>query len=286
MSIYGTHTIYVVISRVKYNKGFAKKDQMLSRRGFLLQAFGTFLIVYVASASTASLRLLDQPVINPTALALSHGFAFTVGVALTLPEGGGLFDPVAVVAIGILSYAGYIPKHSAVDFATGAPMVAAQLVGGAVAGAMLWATFGGTTQQSTLGLPEIGDGALTLNAFSAEMIGAFAIVTVGVYLLRLPRRSAASMFYVVAFGLTVVATVAVAANISGSSFNTLRHAVPALFSLTFPSTHWIYYIGPTLGIALAVLFSAAVHYPPYRTRQPKKNDAPAQPKGGHVLLRT
>jgi aquaporin related protein len=55
---------------------------------------------------------------------------------------------------------------------------------------------------------------------------------------------------------------------TGGSLNPARSLGPDIVSLTFNSYHWIYWLGPTLGSILAVVFYRFIKYLEYETVNP------------------
>ncbi|GGS41350.1 MIP/aquaporin family protein [Deinococcus knuensis] len=198
-------------------------------RALAAELIGTFALIFfgpgaaVVQAQTGALGHLG--------VAAVFGLTVTAVIAALAPLSGAHINPAATFA---LTLAGKFPRERVL------PYVAAQLVGATLAAFVLLALFG---RKGNLGAT-VPAGSV-LQAFTLETFLTF-------FLLLVALRSGRP--WVV--GGTVALEAAMGGPITGASMNPARSFGPALASGIW-TAHWVYWLAPLLGAALAV---AANHF--------------------------
>ncbi|MBZ9715875.1 MIP/aquaporin family protein [Deinococcus multiflagellatus] len=193
-------------------------------RAVTAEGLGTFALVFfgpgaaVVQAQTGALGHLGVAVV--------FGLTVTAVIAALAPISGAHINPAATFA---LTLAGKFPKARVV------PYVAAQLIGATLAAFVLLALFG---MKGNLGVT-VPAGSV-MQAFVLELILTF-------FLLLVALRS--GLPWVV--GGVVALEAAMGGPITGASMNPARSFGPALASGIW-TAHWLYWVAPLLGAALAV----------------------------------
>ncbi|MBZ9715659.1 MIP/aquaporin family protein [Deinococcus multiflagellatus] len=193
-------------------------------RAVTAEGLGTFALVFfgpgaaVVQAQTGALGHLG--------VAAVFGLTVTAVIAALAPISGAHINPAATFA---LTLAGKFPKARVL------PYVVAQLIGATLAAFVLLALFGMT---GNLGVT-VPAGSV-MQAFVLELILTF-------FLLLVALRS--GLPWVV--GGVVALEAAMGGPITGASMNPARSFGPALASGIW-TAHWLYWVAPLIGAALAV----------------------------------
>jgi MIP family channel proteins len=199
------------------------------------ESIGTFALVFIGAGSAA---------VN----AWSHGAITNVGVSLAF----GAIVLVAVYALGHISGA-HINPAVTVSFWLArrfpgrevAPYLLAQLTGATAAGFALRAAVGaaGVFATTRPAIPVPG-------ALGVEIVLSFLLMLVVMAVATDARVSGEVAG--LAVGFIVMADALMGGPLTGASMNPARSFGPALATGQWES-HWIYWAGPTIGMALAVL---------------------------------
>lgn len=223
------------------------------RRALMAELIGTFALIFfgpgaaVVDAQTGKLGHLG--------VALVFGLTVTVVIAALAPISGAHINPAVTFA---LTLAGKFPGGRAL------PYVAAQLVGASLAAFLLLALFGMK-----------GDLGVTVPAGS--VLQAFLLETVMTFFLALVVLRSGLPW---AVGGVVALEVVMGGLITGASMNPARSFGPALVSGVW-TAHWLYWIAPLLGAALAV---AASHFlSPAEPVEPRPHQAQEFARQGEAL---
>ena len=174
------------------------------------------------------------------AIALAHGLTITLLVAATAKVSGGHINP--AVTLGAL-VTGKINLGKAVMY------VVAQLVG-AVVGAVLLKMVIPAAAQGKLGAHGLGLNITAGGGLLAEIVLTFALVFV-VFATAMDPKGLGHLAPA-AIGLTVLVDHLVGVPITGASMNPARSFGPALVAGAWDN-HWIYWVGPLVGGALAAV---------------------------------
>ena len=207
------------------------------------EAVGTFALVFFgpgAAVVNAQTQALGQ-----TGVALVFGLTVMVVISALAPVSGAHINPAATVA---LTLAGKFPRTRVL------PYIAAQLAGATLAATLLLALFG---LQGDLGVT-VPAGSV-YQAFWLETVMTF-------FLLLVALRSGLPW----AVGGVVALEAAMGGPVTGASMNPARSFGPALLSGIW-TAHWLYWVAPLLGAALAVAASSFLN--PDEPTQPEPQKA-------------
>ena len=184
------------------------------------------------------------------AIALAHGLAIAVLVAATAKLSGGHINPAVTFAAVITGRMKAGP---------GVLYVAAQLAG-AVVGALLLDLVLVSSVEGNLGAHALNDDALSSDfaGLIVEIILTFVLVFT-VFAVAMDPRGPANLARI-AIGLAVLIDHFVGVPLTGASMNPARSFGPALVANAWDD-HWVYWIGPLGGGALAGLVYYFVYLP-------------------------
>lgn len=221
-------------------------------KGALAEFIALFLFVFVGVGSVMSYEKLhplgDLDAAGLVVIAAAHGFALAVLVAATANISGGHVNP--AVSLG-LALAGKITIIRLVLYWV------AQLLG-AVAGAWVLKV---VTTGEVLARHAIGVGMSPWAAMLMEIVLTFTLVFVVFATAVDPKKGTVGVIAPLAIGFTVLAQIFVGAPFSGASMNPGRSFGPAVVAWDF-TNHWVYWLGPFLGAALAALVYDGVFMSP------------------------
>ncbi len=172
------------------------------------------------------------------AIALAHGLAITLLVAATARISGGHINPAVTFAAWLT---GKMP------LAKGAAYVVAQLAGAAL-GALLLTAVVPAAAQGNLGAHGLGPGITTGGGVLTEIVLTFTLVFV-VFSTAMDPKGPGHLAPI-AIGLAVLVDHLLGVPITGASMNPARSFGPALAAGVWMH-HWIYWVGPLVGGALA-----------------------------------
>ncbi|CAN8239621.1 unnamed protein product [Cochlearia groenlandica] len=231
--------------------GFGRADEAThpdSIRATLAEFLSTFVFVFAAEGSILSLDKLywDHPAhavtntpVGLVLIALAHAFALFAAVSAAINVSGGHVNP--AVTLGAL-VGGRLSLIRAIYYWI------AQLLGAILACLLLRLT--------TNGLRPVGfrvaSGVGVVNGLVLEIILTFGLVYVVYSTLIDPKRGSLGIIAPLAIGLVVGANMLVGGPFSGASMNPARAFGPALVGWRWDD-HWIYWVGPFIGGALAAL---------------------------------
>jgi MIP family channel proteins len=173
--------------------------------------------------------------VTPVGVALAFGFAILAGVYALGHISGAHFNPAVTTGFWI---GGRFPRRDVL------PYVAAQLAGASLAALLLRALLGDAARAGAT-IPTIG----ALPGVALEGVLTFFLMLVIVAVATDARVAGAAAG--LAVGLTVAVDALMGSPLTGASMNPARSFGPALVTGRWTG-HWIYWIGPLLGSALAV----------------------------------
>jgi len=238
----------------------------------ILEFCGTFLFLFIAFGGvqatsyqqTLSLSHSGQTAgqVNPTPTIIgllysstSFGLGLLISIWLFFRATGGLFNPnvtTALLLVGIVS-----PVRWAL-------FCFAQLLGAIAASAVILALVPGPVAFNT----HPGQG---VNAAQAVFIEMFVTAALCLSVLMLAtERHRSKPFAPIGIGLTLYACELFSTLYTGGSLNTARSFGPGVIS-GFYKTHWVYWVGPFLGSALAAGFFAILKHIRYWTLDPEQD---------------
>jgi glycerol uptake facilitator protein len=199
----------------------------------ILCLFGIGAAVSVAAAGAGGPGLLI--------VALAHGLALAVAIYAFGSVSGGHYNPTVTVA---LAARGRFPWREVPAY------VVAQLAGGVLGAALVYATYGDTATAAGLGATTFGAETGYVQAMVAEAIGAFILVTAVFALAVAP--SAPKGMAGLGIGLALATQIMVFGPLTGASVNLARTLGPdAVLSVAGESAAWsqllAYVVGPIVG---------------------------------------
>ncbi|KAH7657824.1 Major intrinsic protein [Dioscorea alata] len=221
---------------------FDDSFSVASLKAYLAEFISTLLFVFAGVGSAmAYSKVTADAALDPAglvAVAIAHGFALFVAVAIGANISGGHVNP--AVTFG-LALGGHI------TILTGIFYWIAQLVG-AVVGAFL-IKFSTGLETPVHGL---GAGVGAVEAVVMEIIITFALVYTVYATAADPKKGSLGTIAPIAIGLIVGANILAAGPFSGGSMNPARSFGPAVASGNF-TDNWIYWVGPLIGGGIAGL---------------------------------
>jgi aquaporin TIP len=220
-------------------------------KGALAEFISLFLFVFIGVGTVMSYEKIHPGDLEAGGLlmiAIAHGLAIAILVAATANISGGHVNP--AVSLG-LALAGKITVIRLVLYWV------AQLLG-AVAGA--WVLKQVTTGED-VARHAIGAGMTPMSAMLMEIILTFTLVFVVFATAVDPKKGTVGVIAPLAIGFTVLAQIFVGAPFSGASMNPGRSFGPAVVAMDF-TNHWVYWLGPFIGAALAALIYDGVFISP------------------------
>src|SRR3989454_3088155 len=216
-------------------------------RAVLAEFIATLLFVFVGAGAVVGVvgvlgRTPTEDIGALVAIALAHGLAIAVLVAATARISGGHINPAVTFAAVIT---GRMKAGPSVLY------IAAQLAG-AVVGALLLDLVLASSVAGDLWAHALDDNALTsdLAGLLVEIILTFVLVFT-VFAVAMDPRGPANVAPI-AIGLAVLVDHFLGVPLPGASMNPARSSGPALVANSWDD-HWVYWIGPLTGGALAGL---------------------------------
>lgn len=212
-------------------------------RATLAEFIATLLFIFLGAGTvvvTGGLMKEGLTSARLVAIALAHGFAIALLVAATAKVSGGHINP--AVTFGAL-VTGKIGLPKAIMY------VVAQLLGAVVGAWLIWLVIP-VAAQGNLGAHGLGAGITTGGGLLAEIVLTFALVFV-VFATAMDPKGLGHLAPA-AIGLTVLVDHLLGVPVTGASMNPARSFGPALVAGAW-NNHWIYWVGPLVGGALAAL---------------------------------
>jgi aquaporin TIP len=213
-------------------------------RAALAEGVATLLFVFLgAGAVVVSGMGVGEEPFPPAriiAIALAHGFGIALLGAATGHISGGFINPAITCAAALTRR---LPVGRAAAF------IGAQLVGG-ILGAYLLLLVIPPAARGSLGATTLGPGVSTGAGLLAEGVFTFALTFV-IYATAIDARGPRAIAPMV-IGLTVLADALVGVPLTGASMNPARSLGPAVAAGVW-ADHWVYWVGPLVGAALAGL---------------------------------
>ena len=198
------------------------------------ELLGTFLLVLVAAGVVVVDTLFDGSV-TPVGVAAGAGIIVMLMVYVLGPVSGAHINPAVTLGLAL---------SSRVEWRDVPVYCAAQLAGAAAAGGTLRLMFGPV---GNLGGHEPSGSAA--QSLAAEVLATFMLMFVIASVVSNHRLAPLSG---VAIGSMVAVGILLFGPVSGGSMNPARSFGPALASMSWAG-HWIYWAGPALGAASAVV---------------------------------
>jgi aquaporin Z len=204
----------------------------------LVEFLGTCIFFFIGAGAIVT-NQFSNGAVGLLGIAIAHGVILSVMISAFGGISGGHFNP--AVTFGVM-----IAKR--ISLSLGLQYMAAQLVGGVLAGLLLHAVFPAELCASVhLGTPAVANGVSLGTAVLIEAILTFALVTSVFGTAIDPRAAKIGGFGI---GLTLMVDILVGGPLTGASMNPARTFGPGLVA-GFWENHWVYWVGPLLGGGLA-----------------------------------
>lgn len=209
-------------------------------RALVAEAIGTFALCFIGILAINAGSIIGHPDASTlTTIAFGHGLAIAVMIAAYGAVSGGHFNP--AVTFGFV-VTGRMPLVRGVMYWV------AQIAGAFVASEIICQLFGASTVAG--GTPNLAPTISPAAGVVLELVTTFFLVAV-VFGTAVDERAPKSVFPL-AIGLTVALDIMAIGPITGGAMNPARVLGPALASGMWQN-HWIYWVGPLAGGALAGL---------------------------------
>lgn len=205
---------------------------------FLVEMIGTFALVFFGAGAVLQHGVTQA--VGITGIAFAHGIAILVCVYAFGHISGGHFNP--SVTFGML-----VTKR--IGFGGAISYWIAQVVGACIGAWVLRVSYFGPTD-SLLGALVLAPGISPIKGMFLEAIMAFMLSIVIFGTAVDPR--APKGFAGLAIGLTLAGNILAGGSLTGAGFNPARAFGPALMAGHWQD-HWVYWVGPMLGGAVAAL---------------------------------
>lgn len=213
-----------------------EKGQATLSQRMLVEAVGTFLLVFVGAGS-----VIATGGSNLVAIALANGIALAIAVSFAMGISGGHINPAVTIAAYVT---GKIKGLDAFGY------ILAQLLGAILAGIFLIGAYPVAAGAAVhYGTPGLGSGVSVLGGIIFEGIMTFILVFVVFGTVIDSRAPKIGGF---AVGLAVVVDALAGGPFTGAAMNPARAIGPAIASLYF-ANWYVYWIGPIIGAIIAGL---------------------------------
>ncbi|KAJ0964943.1 hypothetical protein J5N97_026081 [Dioscorea zingiberensis] len=221
---------------------FDDSFSLASLKAYLAEFISTLLFVFAGVGSAIAYnKVTADAALDPAglvAVAICHGFALFVAVAIGANISGGHVNPAVTFGLAL---------GGQITVLTGIFYWIAQLLGAVVGSFLIKIVTGMTTP--THGLAA-GVGAV--EGVVMEIIITFALVYTVYATAADPKKGSLGTIAPIAIGFIVGANILAAGPFSGGSMNPARSFGPAVASGDF-TDNWIYWVGPLVGGGLAGL---------------------------------
>ncbi|XP_029954519.1 aquaporin-8-like [Salarias fasciatus] len=201
----------------------------------LAEVLGTFILVFVGCMS-----VVGNSGTSPMQPALSQGLTVAVLITMFAPISGGHFNPVVSLSFYLCGE---------MDLFLLLPYVLAQMIGATIAAFLTKTLYPADLYTKLLG------GAFVTGAVGTAMLAetVFTLILIVVVCLGGINKVTQSPWAPICVGLIVAANILSGATVSGACMNPVRAFGPAVAANHWED-HWVYWLGPTCGTLLAVVF--------------------------------
>ncbi|KAL3322220.1 hypothetical protein AABB24_039722 [Solanum stoloniferum] len=219
-----------------------------SIKAYIAEFISTLLFVFAGVGSAIAYnKVTADAALDPSglvAVAVCHGFALFVAVAIAANISGGHVNPAVTFGLAL---------GGQITILTGLFYWIAQLLGAIVASYLLKVVTGGMA----VPIHGVAAGVGAAEGVVMEIIITFALVYTVYATAADPKKGALGTIAPIAIGFIVGANILAAGPFSGGSMNPARSFGPAVVSGNFAGI-WIYWVGPLVGGGLAGLIYSNV----------------------------
>ncbi|KFA60874.1 hypothetical protein S40285_04846 [Stachybotrys chlorohalonatus IBT 40285] len=209
-------------------------------------------------------------------VSLSFGFSLMVNVWVFFRISGGLFNPAVTFGMVLVR---------AISVVRAVCLFFAQMCGSLLASVMVRYLFPETFNvRTTLG----GGATIVQGVFIEAILTAELVFTI---FMLAKEKHRATFIAPVGIGLALFIAELVGVQFTGGSLNPARSFGPCVITATFDSEHWIYWVGPTVGSLIAVVFYRFIKTLEYEMANPgadgdPSNDPTQNPEKREEVLRS
>ncbi|TMW82518.1 hypothetical protein EJD97_005731 [Solanum chilense] len=219
-----------------------------SIKAYIAEFISTLLFVFAGVGSAIAYnKVTADAALDPSglvAIAVCHGFALFVAVAIAANISGGHVNPAVTFGLAL---------GGQITLLTGLFYWIAQLLGAIVGCYLLKVVTGGMA----VPIHGVGAGVGAAEGVVMEIIITFALVYTVYATAADPKKGSLGTIAPIAIGFIVGANILAAGPFSGGSMNPARSFGPAVVSGNFAGI-WIYWVGPLVGGGLAGLIYSNV----------------------------
>lgn len=211
-------------------------DEQLMKKA-IVELIGTFALCFMGIGAIVMTGGTDL-----VAIALAHGLAIGLLVMAAGHISGGFFNP--AVTIGML-LARRIDGYAAGIY------IIAQLIGALLGTLFIFGVFPEESRDLVnLGVPAVGAGYSTGNAFLAEVVATFFLLFV-IFGVAIDQRSTKGVGGLI-IGLSISMAIFATGTVSGAALNPARWFGPAVLGGHWDD-FWIWIVGPIVGAVVGAL---------------------------------
>ncbi|CEJ83894.1 Putative Aquaporin [[Torrubiella] hemipterigena] len=186
-------------------------------------------------------------------IALAFGFSLAVNAWVFFRISGGLFNP--AVTLGLVLIGALKPMRAVLIFV-------AQLLGAMASAALVYVLFPGDLQvATTLG----GETSIVQGLFIEAFLTAELVFTI---IMLAAEKHKGTFLAPIGIGLSLFIAEMTGVYFTGGSLNPARTFGPCVVLHSFPGYHWIYWLGPAMGSAMAAGFYHLINILEYETANP------------------
>lgn len=222
---------------------FDDSFSLAALKAYVAEFISTLLFVFAGVGSAiAYAKVTSDAALDPSglvAIAICHGLALFVAVAIGANISGGHVNPAVTFGLAV---------GGQITILTGIFYWIAQLAASIVACYLLKVVTGGLA----VPIHGVAAGVGAIQGVVFEIIITFALVYTVYATAADPKKGSLGTIAPIAIGFIVGANILAAGPFSGGSMNPARSFGPAVASGDF-SGHWIYWVGPLIGGGLAGL---------------------------------
>lgn len=233
--------------------GTSELTSVATLRAVIAETVGVLVLVLIGTGVIVASGAVDAGALSSARLAiiaLAIGLTYMALVALTLGISGGHINP-AVTFAAVITGRMTLP--------VGGLYIVGQ-VAGAIAASFILKALLADAVEGNLGAVAVNDAAMANlgAAFAIELILGFVLVFVVLAVAVGPGASAAPAIAPVGIGLIVVVGTFLGLALTGAAMNPARALGPAWAAGVW-TDHWIYWLGPLAGAAIAALLYDGVY---------------------------
>lgn len=203
-------------------------------RAYVAEFLGTFALLFCVVLAIAS----QTPDLG---VYLLNGLVIAAMIGALGPISGAHFNPAVTLGFWL---SGRLGGTQALGY------VLAQLLGASAAVGVLALSLGNALHEVAFGVPSLASGVPLWVGVLVETLLTFVLVLV-IFTTAVQQKNALAALLI---GLAVTMGVLAGANVSGAAMNPARAWGSAIWGGGFEQ-HWVYWVGPLLGGALAAWFS-------------------------------